>query len=406
MAGMSTTVVEPSGDPPEAPRNVLGRVDAWQRRHSPTAFVVAVWKKFGDDEGGKLVGQLTYRGFLSLFPLLLVTVTILGYALNDRPDLQRDILDSAVSQFPVIGDQLRQNVESLDGNLWALLIGIATALWGGLGVTQAAQDVLASVWNIPRRHRPGFVPRLVRGVFLLVVIALAVLSTASLTSLATALNGLGVAGRVGLLIAALALNVCWFALVFRTLTPSGPSWRDLLPGAVVAAVGFQVLLVAGTTIVDRQLSGATSSYGVFGLVLGLIAWIALLATVFLYAAEVNPVRAQHLWPRSIFTPGLTEQDRAVLNAEVQSELRAPHQSVTINYADTPPPAEHLASERTSATRTRRKRTDRPPGRRNHAVAEYRMGTSISANDRPLRRTRCRRIRRPTRTRSGDCSVVP
>ena len=114
-----------------------------------------------------------------MFPLVLVTVTILGYALDDRPDLQRVILDSAVSQFPVIGDQLRQNVESLDGNLWALLIGMATALWGGLGVTQAVQDVLASVWNIPRRHRPGFVPRLVRGVLLLAVITLAVLSTAS-----------------------------------------------------------------------------------------------------------------------------------------------------------------------------------------------------------------------------------
>jgi inner membrane protein YhjD len=328
---MSTTVVEPSGQAPQAPRNVLGRVDRWQRRHSPIAFVVAVWKKFGDDQGGKLVGQLTYRGFLSLFPLLLVTVTILGYVLDGRPDLQRDIVDSAVSQFPVIGDQLRQNVESLNGNIWALLIGAGTALWGGLGVTQASQDVLAAVWNIPRRHRPGFLPRLLRGVLLLAVLALAVVSTASLTSLATALDGLGDAGRVGLIAASLALNVCWFALAFRTLTPKGPSWRELLPGAVVAAVGFQILLVLGTTIVDRQLSGATSSYGLFGVVLGLLAWIALLATVFVYAAEVNPVRARHLWPRSIFTPGLTEPDRAVLDAEVVAELRAPQQSVSISY---------------------------------------------------------------------------
>ena len=339
---MSTTVVEPSGRAPQAPRNLLGRMDRWQRRHSPVAFVVAVWKKFGDDEGGKLVGHLTYRGFLSLFPLLLVTVTILGYVLEGRPDLQQDVLDSAVSQFPVIGDQLRQNVESLNGNIWALLIGAATALWGGLGVTQAAQDVLASVWNIPRRHRPGFVPRLLRGLVLLTVIALAVLSTALLTSLATALNELGAPGRVGLIAAALALNVCWFTLSFRTLTPTGPSWRELLPGAVIAAVGFQILLVVGTTIVDRQLSGATSSYGFFGVVLGLMAWIALLATVFVFAAEVNPVRAHHLWPRSVLTPGLTEQDRAVLNAEVSAELRAPHQSVAISYDDAAEPAEGAA----------------------------------------------------------------
>jgi uncharacterized BrkB/YihY/UPF0761 family membrane protein len=92
-----------------------------------------------------LVGHLTYRGFLSLFPLLLVTVTVLGYILEDRPDLQEDVLASVVSQFPVIGDQLRQNVTSLSGNVWALLIGLGTALWGGLGVTQAGQQVLASV---------------------------------------------------------------------------------------------------------------------------------------------------------------------------------------------------------------------------------------------------------------------
>ena len=319
---------------------MLGRLDSWQRRHAPIAFVVAVWKKFGDDEGGKLVGHLTYRGFLSLFPLLLVTVTILGYVLDGRPDLQREIVDSAVSQFPVIGDQLRQNVESLHGNVWALLIGIGTAVWGGLGVTQAGQDVLASVWNIPRRHRPGFVPRLLRGVILLLVILAAVVSTAVLTSVATALNGLGPLGRIGLIIAALALNVGWFAVAYRTLTPHGPSWRELLPGAIVTAVGFQILLVLGTAIVDRQLSGATSSYGVFGIVLGLLAWIALLATIFVYAAEVNPVYAEHLWPRSIFTPGLTEQDRAVLDAEVGAELRAPHQSVSISYED------HAAGEPT------------------------------------------------------------
>jgi inner membrane protein YhjD len=336
MARMSTKVVEPSGEAPQAPNNVLGRLDGWQRRHSWIAFIVAVWKKFGDDEGGNLVGHLTYRGFLSLFPLLLVTVTILGYVLEGRPDLQQDVLASAVSQFPVIGDQLRQNVSSLDGNIWALLIGLGVALWGGLGVTHAGQQVLASVWNIQRRHRPGFVGRLLRGVLLLVVLGVAVLSTAFLTSMATALDALGPATRIGLIAAALAFNICWSALAFRALTPKGPSWRELLPGAVVAAVGFQLLLVLGTTIVDRQLSGATASYGLFGVVLGLMAWIAVLATVFVYAAEVNPVRAQHLWPRSIFTVGLTEKDRAVLNAEVEAELRAPHQSLSISYDDAGP----------------------------------------------------------------------
>src|SRR5215216_4299342 len=121
----TTSVVAPSGPAPDPPANVLGKVDRLQQRHPWTAFPVAVWKKFGDDNGGRLAGQLTYYGFLSLFPLLLVSVTILGFVLDGRPDLQQKILDSAVSQFPIIGDQLRQNVASLKGSVVALVIGIA-----------------------------------------------------------------------------------------------------------------------------------------------------------------------------------------------------------------------------------------------------------------------------------------
>jgi len=315
------------------PTNPLGRVDRWQRQRPATAFPVAVWKKVGDDNGGKLAAQLTYYGFLSLFPLLLVTVTVLGYVLDGRPDLQAKILDSAVAQFPVIGDQLRQNVQSLRGSPFALVVGIAAALWGGLGVTQAAQDVMATVWQVPRRDRPTFVARLLRGLILLVILALAVVSTAVLSSLATAMNGLGFVGRVGLTAAALVLNVGWFAIAFRALTPRALRWREVMPGAVVAGIGFQILMTVGTAIVAHQLKGTTSSYGVFGIVLGLLAWIALLSTVFVYSAEVNAVAAKHLWPRSIFTPGLTEPDRAVLAEAVQAEVRAPHEAVTVTYSE-------------------------------------------------------------------------
>jgi len=312
---------------------VLGHVDRWQRERAVTAFPIAVWKKVGDDNGGKLAAQLTYYGFLSLFPLLLVTVTVLGYVLDGRPDLQAKILDSSVAQFPVIGDQIKQNVQSLHGSPVALIVGIAAALWGGLGVTQAAQDVMATVWQVPRRDRPSFAKRLLRGLILLVILALAVVSTAFLTGLATAVNGLGVIGRIGLTAAALVVNVGWSAIAFRALTPRALRWREVIPGAVVAAIGFQILLTVGTAVVAHQLKGATSSYGFFGIVLGLLAWIALLSTLFVYSAEVNAVAAKHLWPRSIFTPGLTDPDRAVLADAVRAEVRAPHEAVTVTYSE-------------------------------------------------------------------------
>ena len=108
------------------------------------------------------------------------------------------------------------------------------------------------------------------------------------------------------------MNVGWFALAFKVLMAVPVRWREIWPGAVLAAVGWQVLLLAGGLLVNRSLRGATQSYGFFGIVLGLLAWIALLANLLVLAAEVNAVRHHRLWPRSLLTPALTPSDRRAL----------------------------------------------------------------------------------------------
>jgi YihY family inner membrane protein len=311
----------------------LGRLDQEQRRFRPVAFVVAVIKKFGDDGGGKLAAQLTYSGFLSLFPLLLVLTTVLGYALAGRTDLQDRLLSSALVQFPIIGDQLGSNVGSLHGNPWALTIGLAAALWGGLGVAQAAQDVLATVWMVPRRRRPGFVPRLGKAVLTLVVLFFGLVVTAGLTSVGSQLPDVGIVTRVAIITASAAVNVAWFGVAYRILMPVALRWGEVWPGAVLAGVGWQVLLLLGATLVNRQLRGATQSYGFFGIVLGLLGWLALLSTLLVLAAEVNVVRAKHLWPRSLLTPALTEEDRRALTAAAKVEERAPGERVRVAFTE-------------------------------------------------------------------------
>src|SRR6476620_10183789 len=88
-------------------------IDAYQRRHRWLGFPIAAVYKFGDDQGQYLAALITYYGFLSLFPLLLLLVTILGFALDGDPHLRAELIDSALAQFPVIGSQLRGNVHSL-----------------------------------------------------------------------------------------------------------------------------------------------------------------------------------------------------------------------------------------------------------------------------------------------------
>ena len=118
------------------------RLDAVQRSNPLLARIAAVTKKYGDDEAGHLAAVVAFYGFLSLFPLLLVFVTISSWLLADHPDLQADLLDSALAQFRLVGDELQANVGGIDGSGVALAVGVVVALWGGLGVIQAMQAAI------------------------------------------------------------------------------------------------------------------------------------------------------------------------------------------------------------------------------------------------------------------------
>jgi YihY family inner membrane protein len=318
--------------PPE-PTGIVGRLDETQRRVAPLSFAAGVFKKFSDDGGGQMAAQLTYSGFLSLFPLLLVLTTVLGYILSGHPGLQDRVLHSALVQFPIIGDQLGSNVSSLKGSVPALIVGVLGAMWGGLGVTKAAQEVVANVWMVPRRARPGFLPRLGKAVAVLATLGVGLAATSLATAAGSQLVPIGWAGRVAAVGASTVVATVFFAFAFKLLMPVRIGWREALPGAATAAVGWQILLLFGTALVQHQLRGATQSYGFFGIVLGLLAWVALLSTVFVLSAEVNAVYAHRLWPRSLATPGLTPDDRRALTALARVEERAKGERVEVSFAD-------------------------------------------------------------------------
>lgn len=260
-------------------------------------------KKFGDDQAGDLAALIAYYGFFSLFPLLLVLTSLLGFVLAGDPELRMRILDSALAQFPVIGEHLRGNYDSLTGNGVVLGIGTVTALWAGLGVTQAAQKAMNTVWGIPPEQRPGFLPSRVRGLIMLVVLGSMTVATIFLTGLGTASGELGIALRVLGYVGSLAMNVALFLLAYRILTVKRLTWGDVLPGAVAGAVLWTALQLVGTYLVNRQVKNATPVYGTFAIVIGLLVWIYLGAQLTVLCAEVNVVRLNRLWPRSLFSRG-------------------------------------------------------------------------------------------------------
>ena len=294
------------------------------------AFGFAVIKKFGDDRGGALGALLTYYGFLSLFPLLLLLVTGLGFVIGNDPALQRRLLHSALAEFPIIGTQIQQNIHALRATGVGLAIGIAGLVWGGLGVTQAGQHAMQEIWNVPGVVRPNFWTRLRRGVLLLIVLALSIGGTSFLTGLGSQASH-DAWSRVLLLAGPFPVNVALFLGGYRILTGPRVRWRDHLPGAIVAGAGWTILQAVGGYLVAHQLRHASQVYGFFGVVLGMLSWLFLLAQVTIYAAEVNAVRARHLWPRSIVQPPLTSADESALEAIARREERRPEERVRVTF---------------------------------------------------------------------------
>jgi YihY family inner membrane protein len=312
---------------------VLRAADRFQQRHVLLAFPIGVVKKFGDDEAGKHAALLAYYGFMSLFPLLLVFVTLLGYALANDQELRERVIDALVSQFPVLGFQVEDSVTAIQGSGIGLVVGIVGTLWGGLGITQSAQDAMNAVWNIPRKDRPNYWFRLARGFGSLLVLVVFVFAATALAQLGRISSGIG--GRLLPFAGSLLLNLLLLTVLFQVLTGRWVPWRRLLPGAVCGGVGWTVLQTLGVYIVDRQLERANLIYGVFAVVIVLLSWMYLSAQLLLYAAELNVVLARRLWPRSLLQPPLTEPDRRVLTALAEAEKRRPEQTIEVTFAPEP-----------------------------------------------------------------------
>jgi YihY family inner membrane protein len=280
-----------------------------------------------------LVALLTYYGFMSLFPLLLVATTILGFIGNRS--LVNNVIGETLRQFPVYGDQLgRDAAHPLHGNSFALALGLLGLIYGSLGIAQAGQHAMAEVWNVPGVRRPGFFPRLVRALVLFATVGLGMAAGAGASVLVLRAGNPNVV-RVLLLLAQLLLNVGLAIGVFRILTPKDIPTGDLVLGAILAAIGYTALLNLGTALVQHQLRHAQAVYGQFGFVLGLIGWIYLVAELTMYSAEVNVVRVRRLWPRSIVQPPLTDADRRVLHDIARQEERRPEQRVGVGFDPDP-----------------------------------------------------------------------
>jgi membrane protein len=306
----------------------LHAFDRLQQRHRRLGFLAAVVKKFGEDQAGQLAALIAYYGFVSLFPLLLVLVTILGFVLQGDPGDQKRILDGALGQFPIVSDQLK--LHSLTGSGVGLAIGVVGSLLAGMGITGATQNAFNRIWHVPFKNRPNFVFAHLRGLGMLAILGtLSVVSTTVAGFVGTSSHA-ALAVIAGVLVA-FVLNLALFMTAFKLLTAVDVAWRDLLPGVIVAAVFWQILQHLGGYYIDHELKHTGPLYGVFALVLGLLAWLYLGAQLTIFAAEINVVRARGLWPRSFFSDPLLEADKRAMTSSAEVEERVHEENVQVSF---------------------------------------------------------------------------
>lgn len=312
-------------------QTVMGALDGWQRRVRWAGVPYAVIKKFGDDNANLLVVSLAWYGFTAIFPLLLVVVTVFGFI--GQQSIGSGIVNT-LHQFPVVGSSFNPAGRgTLHGSTLGLVIGLAGSLYGAQGVTQTAQQAMASVWNIPQVQQTGFFPRLGRSLAGLVTIGTAFLINASVTAYATS-PGTAYAIRIPVLAGLLLINVGLYFASFAVLTAKAVGPRGLVPGAILGGTGFTALITVGTGLVTHQLRHTSTTYGAFGSVIGIVTFLLLLAKLSMYAAELNPVLARSLYPRALPLGGEpTAADRRVLADLVHAEQRRDDQAIGVGFGD-------------------------------------------------------------------------
>lgn len=296
---------------------LLACLDRTQRRHPVLGLPFAVVYKFFDDQGNYLGAILTYYAFVAIFPLLLIATSVLGFVLHGNPTLQRELLDSGLSQFPIVGEQLGRPGQ-LQGSTAAITVGALTALYGATGMAQASQNMMQVIWSVPRNSRPNpFVSRM-RSLLLVLVAGAAFFCIAAVGAFAAHHRVLDddmhVVGPLLVDIASVLLTAGVFLVLFRLTAAHHHTLREASPGALTVGVLWQLLQVAGAAYVQHVIAKANNMNKTFALVLGLVAVLYIASVMAVLAAEINVVLAKRLFPRALLTPftddvNLTEGDR-------------------------------------------------------------------------------------------------
>jgi membrane protein len=324
--------------------SLIGRIDAFQRKHPVLGFPLAVIYKYFDDQGAYLAAIITYYAFIAIFPLLLISSSILGFFLQNDAGLRDRLLNSALSQFPIVGDALGRP-GGVQGSTSAIVIGSIAALYGAMGLGQASQNAANVAWSVPRNSRANPLLMRLRSIIFLAIGGFGILLVAIITSLLNNTDqiGVGISDEANLVIkiVAFVLSIVIFGGLFHLVSAGRATWKSVMPGAITTAVLWQLLQLGGQGYVQGVIAQANEMNATFALILGLLAFIFLAAVMAVLGLEVNVVAARRLYPRALLTPftdnvTLTKADQKAYAAYAKSQRHKGFQSVEVTFEDRKP----------------------------------------------------------------------
>lgn len=270
----------------KTPFTQKGVVLRFRKRSRTIDFVLGGLDGFILHKTGRQAALLAHYGFLSVFPLLAVLTTILGFVIESRPDLRTKIVDSAFANVPIVGETLSSDPSSLKGSVVVLIVGVLTTLWAGSRAFVATQNAMNDIWEIPEADRPNIAKARGRALLAIGIVGLAQIGTGIISGI-IGIAGVSWLSRILLAAATIAINIALLLAAYQVLTARRLSRSQLLPGAIVAGLGFSLLQVITGTIVARSIKQATPVYGNFAAVIALLTWLSLHATVALLGVEGN-----------------------------------------------------------------------------------------------------------------------
>ena len=277
-------------EPPAPPKGIKAKILQVAERFPPLLRAIEVQERYGDLHGNNLAAAVTFQAFVSLFPLLLVAVAVIGWLSGDGTN----IAGRVIGELGLNGDAARavsDAVESArESKKAASAVGLVSLFWSGLGLVNALQYGYNQVWQVEER---GLKDKAV-GMLWLGGAAVLFVGAAALTTVLRWLPGYF--APLGIVLA-LAVNFGLWVWTSKILPNTRIPWKAVLPGALFAAVGLEVLKAVGAFYVPKMVASSSQLYGTLGVVFALLAWLFFFGRLIIYSGVINVV----LWEKKVGT---------------------------------------------------------------------------------------------------------